>query len=387
MSVDLETMVCPQCGSNDITVESEHSAKCNSCGSEIAISQHGSQIIYNIYNLGASNDEEDDVCEKEQIHVTRGQHEFMRGALISLLDENTPLNIYDSEFSEPILKQRQILKEMMAVDISYTVSVGHDRKETYTEYVKVSDGHGGWQMEPRTRTRTVTDWTPFNGQHSTTSEVLISNDEESINVERFEADYQKVSNMEKEKITGEVADNIQPNGAAHEAAANMHAEQHRASLERSIPGDHHRDLSYNRSMSGFSSKIFVAPEYSMSFKYGDETYVRKAFAFGGMQIGGSEIRGGKSELSNALWAETKQLDLWSIGALAITLFFVGFLAPVYCFFWYLTWLMYVGAVILYVYAFKKGLEHKRIIQKNFKDSKIASLNRKLLQLNLSSYQG
>lgn len=57
-----------------------------------------------------------------------------------------------------------------------------------------------------------------------------------------------------------------------------------------MPGDHQRDISWRVSdITDSASSLFKTVEYSAAICYGGKTYVRRAFPFGAMKIGGDRI--------------------------------------------------------------------------------------------------
>lgn len=145
--------------------------KCNSCGAEIEY-EAGSQSLKCPY-CGAANEihkEEDqlpDVVEKI-IPLTVSQDDLEKrvyGYMAS--GAYTPDDMLEAA---TFIKQECFYVSAYLFQIKYeatwTASFGYDRTEHYTEFVSVtkSSGNGTYTVqEPRTRTKTVTDWRAVNG--------------------------------------------------------------------------------------------------------------------------------------------------------------------------------------------------------------------------------
>ena len=108
---------------------------------------------------------------------------FLRELLVILgKDEDTPVDIVDVQFGEVRESFQETFICTASVTGVCTASIGYDRIETYTEYEKYREKVGDSYVErtrPVTKTRTVTDWTPFQEHYSgeyTTAEENCDND-------------------------------------------------------------------------------------------------------------------------------------------------------------------------------------------------------------------
>ena len=83
---------------------------------------------------------------------TISKEEFMRNLLIEMSKSMlTPANILEAEFSDIEEFEEEFLVVSANVNVSYSASCGYDRKVQY----RASDG--------TTKTKTVTDWSPYSG--------------------------------------------------------------------------------------------------------------------------------------------------------------------------------------------------------------------------------
>ena len=150
------------------------SDKCNSCGAEIEY-EAGSQSLKCPY-CGAVNEikrAEDQVPRTVEkiIPLTVTQDDLEKRAYAYMAGGNyTPDDMLEAAtFTKRELLYVPAYLFKVTYEATWTASFGYDRTEHYTEYVTVtkrSGNHSYETQEPRTKTKTVTDWRPANGVDS-----------------------------------------------------------------------------------------------------------------------------------------------------------------------------------------------------------------------------
>ena len=150
------------------------SDKCNSCGAEIQY-EAGSQSLKCPY-CGASNEikrAEDQVPSTVEkiIPLTVTHDDLEKRAYAYMASGNyTPDDMLESTtFTKQECFYVPAFLFRVEYEATWTASFGYDRTEHYTEYVTVtkrSGNHSYETQEPRTKTKTVTDWRPANGVDS-----------------------------------------------------------------------------------------------------------------------------------------------------------------------------------------------------------------------------
>lgn len=150
------------------------SLNCNSCGAEIEYAA-GSQSLKCPY-CGAMNEiakPEDKLPDEVEkiIPLTVNKDDLESRVYEYMASGNyTP----DDMLNEAKIISRNFLYApayafRVKYEATWTASFGYDRQEHYTEYVSVtkfSNGKSYSVKEPRTKTKTVTDWRPSNGTDS-----------------------------------------------------------------------------------------------------------------------------------------------------------------------------------------------------------------------------
>lgn len=156
---------CPNCGAELTLITGSRQAKCEFCDGTFAMLNEGE-------DCKLTGDIPDN--HKYVIPFTVDQQTYQKGMISWLANENlTP---------EDVFSKMAIIKTegcyipyyycIASFKGTYTASVGYDRTETYVEHVRRKDAKGNMRTVPVTRTRTVTDWRPYNGTTSGVSNNL-----------------------------------------------------------------------------------------------------------------------------------------------------------------------------------------------------------------------
>ena len=157
--MDLLAIVCPQCGSNDVSVsEKSNDAVCNSCGTKFLITDKQP----NWY------EEENAVYEpakradrKMKFKPLYSTDVFLRNTMIRMYQRKASLELLGGTIAPVKTSWRRMLSERAIADVDYGGSVGYNRTETYVAIEEKYDKDLQKRVKvPVEKTRTVTDWRP-----------------------------------------------------------------------------------------------------------------------------------------------------------------------------------------------------------------------------------
>lgn len=317
------SVVCPQCGSNDIELKSSELGRCRACGTTVVLPKKEQQV--NVVNNFVVNNNAENSAQYYTIKRERTLNdEFIRGAYVAMTqDRKTPIDISDGEFAHVNESNEQYIEVDSTANITYSATVGYDYRVTYTEY----DSQG----KPVQRTKTETEWKPFSGSHVTQSTVYVGND---ANSKRASAFNRAVNHAEPGSImpydgTNSSVAPLSPNPSAVESAKVESLERAKFEAERSLPGDRHKDFRASGSATVNSVKSYSAPTQDALFKYKEEEHFCTAFAFGPFMLGGTSPDDSDS-IHQVVKEKTNPLFIASLSLLGVlfALIVVAFTCPV-----------------------------------------------------------
>ena len=148
---------CPNCGAELTIITGSRQAKCEFCGGSFAMLLDGE-------DCELTGEIPDD--HKYIIPFSVSQDDYRKGMIAWLASEKlTPTDAFNKI---GIIKSegRYIPYYYCIANFKgrYTASIGYDRVETFVEHVQQRDSRGNIRTVPVTRTRTVTDWRPFQAE-------------------------------------------------------------------------------------------------------------------------------------------------------------------------------------------------------------------------------
>lgn len=310
-----------------------------------------------------------------KINPEFSKEEFVRKAWITLAQEDAPLEIYQSDFSDVSQHNFQVFYNTISFKANWQAEIGNDRTETYTDYEKYYEKIPYTDYETRynsqtkqnetkpvtkyrqeerqravTKTRIVTDWNFGNGTHSGVSSNYVCLDSnENFRMKQFieDSNHAKTSPLDKTDREMQITESM------FDLIDAEHAHTIYRDVHRSIPGDHNKNLSYDiKESENLTAILMSVPEYRMSIKLKDKTYHKNAFPFGSLTIDGETPKSRNSlekekqqredALSktifqreqvarNQIWKLTSKLSLPTLGLLSLSIvvsLFVRFLFPV-----------------------------------------------------------
>lgn len=320
MAIDVQAIICPQCGAGNIDMTSENQGTCKSCGAQVTVQPRiETQNIYINTEppVESSATKKDDSCTKTELVSEYTKDQFIRKVWIELAKEDAPLEIFSLDFTPVSENEHEIFVDSLSVDVSYQASVGHDRQEPYIDYedywedipyVVIEQKYNGITQKTEnvevtkykkvkkqrqvTKYKKVTDWRPLSGTHHTKSIAVVENKEgQYFDRYLFVGSFRGAKDDSFVMASAELAKQMQISNAAQSAARAEHRNSINSSVKNSLPGDHSKDLDWNiTKVTDSALSLYKASEYETSILFNGKTYVRRAFPFGSMMIGGDQIK-------------------------------------------------------------------------------------------------
>lgn len=162
-SGSITPLMCPNCGSSSLQVQSDDTFLCLSCDTVFKHSVPNNSTVYvtNEYHLSPGGTTKDVYTFQPKC----GKTDFARNALIQLASMHaTPEDVMDGEFSPVVSDVRQYIEVEAKYTVSWSATIGHDRQEKYMTTERVRDKYTGqYSNQLVEKTRTVTDWIPQTG--------------------------------------------------------------------------------------------------------------------------------------------------------------------------------------------------------------------------------
>ncbi len=255
-------------------------------------------------------------CDKIRLLAEHSKEDFIRANWIKLANEDPPLELFNENFGEVVENEHQVILDKVTSTMTYSASVGYDRQEPYIDYetyyedepyITTETYYDRNYKENRTRQvtkykkvarqrqvtkyKTVTDWSPITGTHSDTSFVFVENAPgQSLHESLFDASIKGVDGNSYCGLTDEEYAKYYISESAYDEAMSEHKSQLYSSLRYSLPGDHSRNIDVTYSIDSQTTSMCITNDYTAEITYGGKKYVRYAYPFGCMQIGGDSIK-------------------------------------------------------------------------------------------------
>ncbi len=269
-----EAIICTQCGSNDIELISEDMGKCKNCGTQIVINTpKETNIITNNVNIQMVDSYGEVPLGFFELPIEMKQEEFFAEALMQIAQEkNTPDDIFIAGEFEPIKTiYCQYLSASGNVDMSYSATIGYDRKEEYYEKEKkYKDGRAYYENVKKTRT--VTDWQPFSSTYKGNHTGTVNNDGQE-GTDKFDYFTRCVDKaIEYDTNTSKSPAPLPPTGNSVEDLKWSIESSASAHCRYSLPGDHNKDFTSSGIVDLTTIESHVAPRYLFDYTYKDNKY-------------------------------------------------------------------------------------------------------------------
>lgn len=313
MAIEIKGISCPQCGATDVEMMSDTRGVCKVCGAQFTVQPVDEGIHI---HLDGRSRQDDDGCLKAEIKPEYTKEQFLREAWIALAAEDAPMAVFNAEFGEVQAVAHQILIHRDLAEVDYQASVGYDRQEPYDAYETYYEKEPYYVYEKQwnsvrqeyeerpvekfrkvekqrrvTKYKTVTDWSAWNGCHSVESVAVVENLKGRVlDVSLFADSFRSMKEGSSVPVTGEAAAKMQVSEQALDRANETHCSNIDRSVEKVVPGDHHRDLTWEVRREREDVSLFNATEYVAAITFNGRTYTRRAFPFGNMTVGGDTIQ-------------------------------------------------------------------------------------------------
>jgi len=268
----LISIACPNCASIDCSLIGNDEYMCNICQSRFKYND-GKPTIINNYINNVNNSKIEIDKRAVSFKKTINEDEYKRSLFISLaMISETPGDIFDNKF-DIIEENSEVYFGAFEVESTVICSVGYDRIEEYWDKEKKTDGNGNTYYVDVKKTRTVTDWSPFSGSGSGTFKNCVFEDGEYVE------NYFKIV---EGALNEEDAPKIDFPDNYSKKACDKLKQLAEFECERSIniPGDRHKDASYQSKSKMIALFYFLGPTYKSSYTYAGQQYCDYAFAYG-----------------------------------------------------------------------------------------------------------
>ena len=323
MPIEIKGLVCPQCGGTDVEMLNEGRGLCRMCGAQFTVHK---------YSPAAAVNTEEPEVNTYRIFPEHSKTDFLRKVWITLHEEDAPAELFACDFGEIEEVEYNAVMQTADVEGSYTVSIGYDRQEPYLDTETYWEREGDRNVKKErtvTKYRTVTDWQAQSGVTGMRSVDCVDNDLASaFDGSLFKKSFVDCSDDSVRPVPASEAVVITP------GAYDMLRKYHSLNLEfhqlLQLPGDHNNDLSLHLTKQDtIATTVYRAAEYRTSVFFEGKEYVRHAFPFGDMEIGGDELENRDSLEANLrriknreepeIWKRMKLFSLLSIGLLVLSI--------------------------------------------------------------------
>ncbi|HBF86056.1 MAG TPA: hypothetical protein DDW54_00090 [Clostridiales bacterium] len=270
---ETKSIRCPQCGSTDVEIISGETAKCKHCGT--AIDYGKPKTVYNNTTINVKSVGGIPVSFYK-VGVEFDKKQFKKEVFTYLTDnKNTPVDVLDSKFSEVSSIERKVIIYKGQANMSYSATVGIDRREEYYEY------ENGKKV---TKYRTVTDWHPTSGTFAGEYTAAIPNGEIQTGTYKIMNDARCLCAEKCAETTKSAA----PADASEFAITQSGESTAKEIIEKyaesdchgKITGDHVKDFSCSSFVNIVEIKGYIMPEYTIEYEHENEEYAISSFAAG-----------------------------------------------------------------------------------------------------------
>lgn len=281
--IDAKLIECPHCGHEFVSVTPN-----------VEVAQEEPEISKTEVSEKVEEDLDDGVIESLEAKKTIDEKAFMKYLLTTMSeDEKCPNDIMDAKFGEIEFCYKEIILTSSEVDMNFSCTIGYDRKEDYIaqEYKTVHQGEyyslrGVQHYAPETKkyecdvvkTRTVTDWSAYNGSsYYETIEVAPNDTSFAFYGESLRSITTILKSIENDDfIDSSKIMEVSEFGllTAKMAAVNS------AIDDLDIPGDHYKDLKHNEDVTVTGVDCYYLPYYKVHYTYKGQEFVASGFACG-----------------------------------------------------------------------------------------------------------
>lgn len=317
----------------------------------------------------------------QRVCSTFTKEEFLRDLFIRLTkDKHTPTDILSSTFAEIEEHDAEYLAVNAEVDIQFSCRVGNDRKEEYWDKEKYTE-NGVTKYRDVKKTRTVTDWSPYNGSNKSKELVAVRNTAESDSLysangesEVFFSTIRALGSTAKgeDLDTAEITVNREAVKSAKELC------MYKSYLKAAPKCDHRESENYWGNVEINRIDGLILPEYELEYTYGERKFNARSFGCGMLftHYDAPDVSSKINKIGN-------KKALWFLAA-AGGMFVLALILAICGLTWFvLPFILSVGLVVAYFVfkrIFKNSLynkvqnEKKELLIKALKDYHLAELS-------------
>ena len=323
MPIEIKGLVCPQCGGTDVEMLNEGRGLCRMCGAQFAVHK---------YVPAPDAGQEDPEVNTYRIIPEHSKADFLRKVWIGLNEADAPKELFACDFGEIADVEYNAVMQTADVEGSYTVSIGYDRQEPYLDTETYWEREGDRNVKKErtvTKYRTVTDWQAQSGTTGMRSVDCVDNDlAGTFDGSLFKKSFVDCSDNSVRQVSASETVEVTPE--AYDMLRKFHSYNLEFHLLLQLPGDHNKDLSLRLTKQDtIATTVYRAAEYRTAVCFEGKEYVRHAFPFGDMEIGGDELENRDSLEANLrriknreepeIWKRMKLFSLLSIGLLTLSI--------------------------------------------------------------------
>ena len=212
----------------------------------------------------------------------KSQDDFLRAVLIKLgVSKDAPTDACDIKFDKVEESTVEVIYCKAYVDMDYSASVGYDRQEEYWDKEKKTEYVNGVSHEYLVdvkKTRTVTDWSPYNGHTEGEAIGLAFNSDDGTENEYLDAKElaDLITTIDQKNVVNGGESEVHEEGLKNAKNVCVHV------IERSIEhiGDHFKDLRTKPKVDVIKIDCLKLPYYFVCFTYKGISYSAEGYACG-----------------------------------------------------------------------------------------------------------
>ena len=208
--------------------------------------------------------------------------DFVRAAYISVFTANTPIEICDAKFEQASMQTRNYTLVVGEYDLSYSVTLGFDRKEEYLATEEYKDSDGVKRTRQVTKTRTVTDWRPTSGNYTGRNNAI--NREGNNGGYLIQRSFERCILSDVNKNLAELDENDTellpyiPSAIEQTATMKWGAELLSFDCKQKLGGDHQKDFNYTYKANPQAVYGIISQEYVLPFAMGNNSYSVESYS-------------------------------------------------------------------------------------------------------------
>ena len=283
MSDNVKSIVCPNCGSIDVSIEKNDVAKCHSCGGQFIINVDDNMLKMMKQIKRLNKNPEKNFMDGYKYNESFTKKDFINQVLLIIKDDTkSPDYIFDEmTLNDVNTIYVPIYFADGRADINYSRTIGYDRVEQWVETKITKYSDGTQKREPSYKSRTVTDWHPDSGM--LTGDTTVNDYEDKYDI--FKAVINKESRDENNisPLTDDEIDSFEVNP---DIIARIKNKMINRIFENNIsyPGSHVKDEYYSGTAKINNLSVLAYPIYTLEINIRDKTLIFYACPNGEMDI-------------------------------------------------------------------------------------------------------